>query len=127
MFERRELLVDLDYLQSNVVGTPAVPRHLHQFLAGAFRRLARHRLLDLFIADDAPQTIGAKHQPVPGTQLHRSRGRVGFHIAASAQRGGQDVALRVELRFFRTDDPMGHQPAHIRMILRQARDGRIPH
>jgi hypothetical protein len=107
---------DLRDDDGDVVGTTAGPREIDQ-LAGCLGQILGRgqHFLDLFIADDADQTIGAQHHPIATTQ--RLTRQHHLDVFLDAERLQDDVRVLEQLGLLGRDLPRVEQLVDQRLIV----------
>jgi hypothetical protein len=105
----------------DVVGTAALERQRDHFLAGFGRRVGLGETGEVYVADHAPETVGAEKKDVAFLEWDGQLGGVRRNFSSGAQGGRENVALGMGLGVFGTYEAALDQAADIRMIASQAR------
>jgi hypothetical protein len=114
---------DAENQDGDVVGAAVVQGHGHQLLASFRGGIGLYDAGQVRVADQAPESVGAKNKDVTFFQGDGVFRNVRGNIAAGAQGSGKNVTLRVRLGVFRANDAALDQAADVRMIAGETGDG----
>ena len=110
-------------LEGDVIGATAVAGDADEFAAGRSRSMARDDTQQFLFADLAPKAISAQDQRIAGFEFKWLGEGLGREFGSGAESGGEDVSLRMVLRFFGTQDTGFNEAPDVGMIVGETLDG----